>query len=101
MTRSLIVDAAAKQLRLEVFVHPQADITTFAITPGTGPNAGQDIVSLAGTGHPNAGYVLEASDNLQAWTTVSGILTSPTGAISFSFPQSLALRRRFYRFLPQ
>ena len=101
MTHSLVVDAAAKQLRLEVFVIPPVDVSTFSIVPGTGPNAGQNVVTIAGTGHPGAGYVLEASEDLQAWSSVSGILTSPTGAISFTLPQSPALRRRFFRFQPQ
>ena len=101
MTHSLVVDAAAKQLRLEVFVIPPVDVTTFTIAPGTGPNAGQNVITLAGTGHPEASYRLEASSDLRNWTAVSVIAAGTAGEISWQFTEPATLRRRCYRFLPQ
>jgi hypothetical protein len=101
MTQSLVLDATAKQLRLEVVVFPPVDITTFTIAPGTGPNAGQNVVTLAGTGQPNMGYVIEASDDLQTWTPVSPVLSDPAGALTWQFTEPAHLTRRCYRFLPQ
>ena len=59
------------------------------------------VVTLGGTGHPNAGYILQATTDLQTWTPISGVLTSPTGAISWQFTESPGFTRRCYRFLPQ
>lgn len=98
---SLVLDPVAKTLRLQVFVIPPVNVTTFSIVSGTGPNAGQDVVTLAGTGHPNAVYTLEASADLRSWTPVAGPLSSPAGAISASFSQPPALRRQYYRFRAQ
>ena len=98
---NVVLNAAAKRLRLEVVVFPPVAVTTFTIVPGTGPNAGQNVVTLAGTGQPGINYIIEASADLATWIPVSPVLTSPTGVLTWEITQSPALIRRYYRFQPQ
>ncbi len=99
----LVLDAAAKTLRLEVVVTPPAGtsgvtITSFTVTPATGGDAGKNIISISAQGEPDISYEVEASTDLKIWTPVSPVLTSPTGTLEWEFLQDAGFPRRFYRF---
>jgi hypothetical protein len=98
MEHTLVLDATAKTLTLQVIVHAPVVVTSFQIAPGTGPEAGRNLVTIAGTGHPGVEYVLEASEELQIWGPISTALCDPSGILSLQFTQSPEFSRRFYRF---
>ena len=101
MQLSLVVDAVARQLRLEAVVFPPVNISAFSIVPGVGPNAGMDVVTLSGLSYSGAGYVIESSSDLTNWTPVSPLLSHPSGTLSFQFTQPANFQRRYFRFQPQ
>lgn len=76
---------------------PTPEIVSFTRTPGTGPNAGSDVVDIELQGYAGQNYVLEISDDLVTWTTD---LTEPAdagGQVLFHFLECQSLLRRFYR----
>jgi hypothetical protein len=97
---ALVLNSSAKTLRLEVTTITPATIGAYSNVPGTGPNAGQNVVTLSATGGPDVGYVLETTPDLVTWTPVSA-LSSPAGTLTWQFTEAAALKRRFYRIVPQ
>jgi hypothetical protein len=73
-------------------------LTTFTKVPGTGPNLGQDVVTVGATGTPGLTYQLEISTDLQTWITHSDQSADAiTGVLNFQFTQPQGIPRKFYR----
>jgi fibronectin-binding autotransporter adhesin len=73
-------------------------ITSSSIAPGTGPNAGQTVITVAGTGIPHATYVLETSTDLETWTLRQSAAASAAGTWTFTdSSQPLTAARLFAR----
>ena len=78
-------------------VAPKLNTVTFR--RGTGPN-GQDQVALTGTATPSAVLSLEASTDLNGWTTLQSVAATAAGAVNVTVNQTPGQPKRFFRLRP-
>jgi autotransporter-associated beta strand protein len=74
-------------------------VTSFAITPPVGGGAGKRIQATisGGPGAANANVLLEISDDLLTWATLTTATADAAGNATFDTTDTLAGPRRFYR----
>ena len=74
------------------------EITAFLVQPGTGSQAGQDVIDIDGTGIAGITYDLESSTDLVTWTVRQArTANSSTGALDFSIANPPSVRRSYVR----
>ena len=71
-------------------------LTGGSVAPGTGPNAGQQVIALTGTGIPGAPYVLEKSTDLLTWTPLQTVNATNAGTWSFTNTSQPLTTARFF-----
>jgi hypothetical protein len=62
---------------------PLPVVTSFSVVPGTGVEAGQNVVNMTITGSQGLNYFLESSSDLQTWDILQTVAAGPSGSVTF------------------
>ena len=90
---------ASDSVVITTVADPGTTVDSLSIVPGTGPDAGLNVVTITGGGLAGLTYNVEVSTDLVNWTTQTTVTASPGGALNVNFTESPALLRRYYRFI--